>query len=126
MTNLEKLSERLKNTYMDEEQQATLSIFCDEHWNEVNEFPFVEVNKQNVIDILQDYVDTGGSIAGDYIYCVPNIITFVKTHYDFLKGVHKQLKEQGLYKMDLLEFILTQYREYIFQTSNDALYYNTK
>ncbi len=29
------LSERLKETYMDEEQQATLSIFCDQVWNEV-------------------------------------------------------------------------------------------
>jgi hypothetical protein len=118
MTKLEELSERLKNTYMDEEQQVTLSMFCDENWNEVNSDDIINT-EDNIINILQHYVDTGGSVAGGYIHCVPNIIKFVENHYNFFLAVHIQLKSKGLYKMDLLEFLLTQYREYIFQTSND-------
>jgi predicted small secreted protein len=119
MSILEKLKEKTKQTYMSEEQQVTLSMFCDEYWNEVNGDYDVACSKVNIVDVLQHYVDTGGSIAGGYIHCVPNIINFVETHYDFYKGIHTQLKEKGLYKMDILEFLLTQYREFIFQTQHD-------
>ena len=102
---------------MDEEQQATLSIWCDtyydvllgEKWNPT---------KENIKILLQEYVDTGGDIAGGYIKCVPNIIKFVDAHYDHLKPFYDHLKTTGLYKMDILEWMLTQYRQYIFQTSN--------
>jgi predicted small secreted protein len=119
MSILEKLKEKTKQTYMSEEQQVTLSMFCDEYWNEVNGDYDVACSKVNIVDVLQYYVNTGGSIAGGYIHCVPNIINFVETHYDFYKGIHTQLKEKGLYKMDILEFLLTQYREFIFQTQHD-------
>ncbi len=72
------LSERLKETYMDEEQQATLSIFCDQVWNEVNGDYDTACTQKNIINVLQHYVDTGGSIAGGYIHCVPNIIQFIE------------------------------------------------
>ncbi len=53
------LSERLKQTYMDEEQQATLSIFCDQVWNEVNGDYDTACTQSNIINVLQHYVDTG-------------------------------------------------------------------
>ncbi len=81
------LSERLKQTYMDEEQQATLSIFCDQVWNEVNGDYDTACTQSNIINVLQHYVDTGGSIAGGYIHCVPNIIRFIETNYDFYKPI---------------------------------------
>ncbi len=114
------LSERLKQTYMDEEQQATLSIFCDQVWNEVNGDYDTACTQSNIINVLQHYVDTGGSIAGGYIHCVPNIIQFIEINYDFYKPIHTQLKEKGLYRMDILEFLLTQYREFIFQNYNST------
>ena len=104
MTHLEKLKEKLNQTYMSEEQQVTLSMFCDEHWNEINGDYDVACTQDNIINVLQHYVDTGGSIANGYIYCVPNIIKFVETHYNFYLDIHKQLKSKGLYKMDILEF----------------------
>lgn len=120
MSKLQELTDKLKQTYMNEEQQIELSNFCSNRWEEANiHHPYTEVNETSIINILQHYIDTGGDVAGGYIYCVPNIINFINQHYKTLQPFHTQLKREGLYRMDLLEFILTQYREYIFQTQND-------
>jgi hypothetical protein len=119
MSKLQELTDKLKQTYMNEEQQIELSNFCSNRWNEVNDKPCDKCDKEVIINILQHYVDTGGDVAGGYIHCVPNIIKFVNDRFNLLQSFHTQLKSVGLYKMDLLEFLLTQYREYIFQTQND-------
>lgn len=105
---------RLEDIYMSEKQQVSLSIWCDKHAND-NHYVF-ETTKQNYMDLLQEYVDTGGDEAGEYIKAVPNLIGFIDQQYDFLKETHAKLKERGLYRMDLLEFCFTTYREFIFQT----------
>ena len=117
MTNYLNNHPTLEERYMDEEQKATLSIWCDVHYGDL----FGDVwdpTKERLKELLQEYVDTGGDEAGGYIKCTPNIIKFIDVHYDHLKPFYDHLKTAGLYRMDVLEWMLTQYREYIFQTSN--------
>jgi hypothetical protein len=101
-----------------EEQQATLSIYCDMKWDDNVEFPDISVNKHNIISVLTDYVNTGGDIAGGYIECVPSIINFIEVHYDNLYPFYMDLKRKGIYKQDMLEFLFKTYREFINQKYN--------
>ena len=98
-------------TYIDEENIIDLFNYYNNHFND--QFDEKWYNTENAIQtILQEYMDTGGDVAGGYVKATPNIVMFIEDYFSKLEKLWKTQTELGLWKGNLFEFILHTYVQF--------------
>jgi ribosomal protein S18 len=65
------------------------------------------------IELFNEYFDTGGKEAGEFVYAAENLLKFINIHYDFLKEQFIYKKKNMLFNGDFYWFLITEYQQYI-------------
>ena len=72
-------------------------------------------------ELFQQYFDTGGKEAGEFVYAAQNLLRFINLHYDFLKEQYLYKEEHKLFRGGFYWFLITEYQQYIAITSPEPL-----
>ena len=70
-------------------------------------------NLSVINELFQEYFNTGGKEAGEFVYAAENLLKFINKHYDFLKEQFIYKKENNLFYGDFYWFFITEYQQYI-------------
>ena len=82
-------------------------------------------NLSIINELFNEYFDTGGKEAGEFVYAAENLLKFINIHYDFLKAQYIYKEEHNLFRGGFYWFLITEYQQYIGITSPEPLRYNT-
>jgi hypothetical protein len=74
--------------------------------------------------LFQEYFDTGGNEAGEFVEAAPNLLKFINLHYDFLKEQYYYKVEHKLFVGGFYWFLITEYQQYVSIVCPEPLYYN--
>jgi hypothetical protein len=72
-------------------------------------------------ELFQQYFDTGGKEAGEFVYAAQNLLRFINIHYDFLKQQYYYKIEHKLFRDGFYWFLITEYQHYVAITSPEPL-----
>ena len=75
--------------------------------------------------LFQEYFDTGGKEAGEFVLAAENLLKFINIHYDFLKEQYYYKIEHNLFFGGFYWFLITEYQQYIGICCPEPLRYNT-
>jgi hypothetical protein len=123
-TLLEQMDDRRKLTdlcYKHEDGNVFLLDYLDDTFNDIGYDAKDITNLAIINELFQQYFDTGGKEAGEFVYAAQNLLRFINIHYDFLKEQYFYKLEHNLFRDSFYWFLITEYQQYIAITSPEPL-----
>ena len=127
-TTLQQIDDRRKLTdlcYKHEDGSVFLLDYLTDTFYDIGYDEKDITNLAIINNLFQEYFDTGGKEAGEFVYASENLLKFINIHYDFLKAQYYYKIEHNLFFGGFYWFLITEYQQYIGITSPEPLRYNT-
>jgi hypothetical protein len=127
-TTLEKIEDRRKLTdlcYKHEEGNVFLLDYLNDTFSDMGYDGQDYTNLSIINKLFQEYFDTGGKEAGEFVMAAENLLKFINIHYDFLKEQYIYKEQHNLFVGGFYWFLITEYQQYIGICCPEPLRYNT-
>ena len=121
---INKIKERRKLTdlcYKHEDGSVFLLDYLTDTFNDIGYGRNDITNLAIINQLFNEYFDTGGKEAGEFVYAAQNLLKFINIHYDFLKEQYYYKLEHSLFRGGFYWFLITEYQHYIAITSPEPL-----
>ena len=126
-TLLEQMDDRRKLTdlcYKHEDGNVFLLDYLNDPFSDIGYDVKDYTNLSIINQLFQEYFDTGGKEAGEFVEATQNLLKFINIHNDFLKQQYHYKVEHMLFNGDYYWFLITEYQQYIGSCCPEPLYYN--
>ena len=121
---INKINDRRKLTdlcYKHEDGNVFLLDYLTDTFNDIGYGRNDITNLAIINELFNEYFNTGGKEAGEYVYAAQNLLKFINIHYDFLKEQYYYKLEHSLFRGGFYWFLITEYQHYIAITSPEPL-----
>jgi hypothetical protein len=115
-TLLQQIDDKRKLTdlcYKHEDGNVFLLDYLNDTFSDIGYDKKDTTNLSIINHLFNEYFDTGGKEAGEFVYAAQNLLKFINLHYDFLKEQFIYKKENMLFNGDFYWFLITEYQQYI-------------
>lgn len=126
-TTLQQIDDRRKLTdlcYKHEDGNVFLWVYLTDTFIDMGYDNKDITNLSIISQLFQEYFDTGGKEAGEFVEASHNLLKFINIHYDFLKQQYYKKIELNLFIGGFYWFLITEYQQYVSIVSPEPLYYN--
>lgn len=127
-TTLQQIDDRRKLTdlcYKHEDGSVFLLDYLNDTFSDIG-YDEKDITNLSIINkLFNEYFDTGGKEAGEFVKAAQNLLKFINIHYDFLKEQYIYKKEHNLFRDGFYWFLITEYQQYVSIVSPEPLLQHT-
>lgn len=104
------------------------NIFLINNYNRIfnemvgdSDYPENDWDLETIMKVLQEYIDTGGDEAGEFVYAVYNVREFIKQKFTPLVNTYIIVEHHKLFPEGFFEWCINMYETWLNYTTENRL-----